>query len=441
MDKRLGLMPGSAILALLLLTASLYSQTPTATVLGSVEDASGARIASATVKIRNAGAGEAREVASDGHGEFTAAQLPPGQYDISIEKTGFRGLRQTGVELQVDQLARLRFQLEAGSTSESIEIQAEAPAINTENATKGEVITALEMTQMPLNGRDFADLAFLVPGVVPVAQGGGGYLFNVNGARAGDTNMIVDGFNNQSPRAGDAQVHPNLDSLQEFKMQTSGYSAEYGRQAGGVINMVLRSGTNQLHGTVFEFVRNDLFDARNFFDAKKHELRRNQFGSTVSGPLVIPGLYQGRDHTFFLVSWESQRQVLGQNGISRVPEALERAGDFSQTRASAGGQLVTLKDPLGGMFPGNRIPASRMSPVALKLLPYYPLPNRPGQANNYLVNLPNPAPWDSFVFKLTFFPPHAFPDRNKQSQSETWAIQTATVERLQKEGILEKPAR
>ena len=378
----------------------IYGQTPTASVVGVVEDPTGAVVAGAAVKIRNAGTGEVRDAISNGRGEFTVAQLPPGQYAISIEKAGFRALRETGIDLQVDQVARLKFQLELGSVSESVEVTGQAPLINTENATKGEVITAMEMTEMPLDGRDFSNLAYLVAGVVPVAQGGWGYLFNINGARSDDTNMLVDGFNDQNSRAGDAQVHPNLDALQEFKLQTAGFSAEYGRLAGGVMNMVLKSGSNELHGTAFEFLRNDLFDARNFFDAQKHELRRNQFGATASGPIVIPRLYNGRNRTFFLFSWESYRQVLGTNSLTRVPEAIERTGDFSRTASGAGGQIATLKDPLGGVFPGNQIPASRMSPIALKLLPYYPLANLPGQANNYLVNLPVPSPWDSFIYKI-----------------------------------------
>src|SRR5262249_32111124 len=174
-----------------------------------------------------------------------------------------------------------------------------------------------------------------------------------------------------------AQARPPLDSLQEFKLQTSGYSAEYGRLAGGVVNMALKTGGNQFHGSAFEFVRNDLFDARNYFDAGKSKLRRNQFGASATGPVVIPRLYHGHDRTFFLVSWESYRQAQGANSLGVVPTLLERQGDFSQSR-DAKGNLILLKDPLApgsctatnrtGCFPGNIILAERINPISKQLL-------------------------------------------------------------------------
>ncbi len=261
---------------------------------------------------------------------------------------------------------------------------------------------------MPLNGRDFNDLAFLVPGVQPAEQGGKGSPYVINGARADASNVIIDGLNDENPRDAGAQARPPLDSLQEFKLETSGYSAEYGRLAGGVVNMVLRSGSNQIHGSLFEFVRNDLFDARNFFDVQKSELRRNQFGGTLGGPIVIPKLYNGHDRTFYLVSWESYRQVEGSNSIGVVPTALERQGNFSQSR-DATGKLILIKDPLAsgscsatsskGCFQNNIIPPSRFNSISQQLLQYYPLPNLVGP-NNYLANFPTPDNWDSFVFKV-----------------------------------------
>jgi hypothetical protein len=189
--------------------------------------------------------------------------------------------------------------------------------------------------------------------------------------------------------------------MQEFKMETAGYSAEYGRLAGGVMSVVLKGGTNRFHGTLFEFVRNDKFDARNFFAADKNKLRRNQFGGTLSGPVRVPRVYNGRNRTFFLFSWESYRDVLGNLRLSRVPTELERRGDFSQTR-DVSGKLVQLKDPFAAnaLFPGNQIPLSRFSPISAKILPYWPLPNRPEQTNNYLANAVNTSPWDSFLWKF-----------------------------------------
>src|SRR5205085_7611894 len=206
--------------------------------------------------------------------------------------------------LQVGQTARVDAALQVGATSTSVDVEATVPLVNTETSSRGDVIAPAELTQMPLNGRDFNDLAFMVPGVQASEQGSKGSPYVVNGARADASNVVIDGFNDQNPRDAGAQARPPLDSLQEFKLQTSGYSAEYGRLAGGVVSMALRSGGNQFHGSVFEYVRNDLFDARNFFDAGKSKLRRNQFGSTVSGPIV-------RDRVFFLASWESFRGIAG----------------------------------------------------------------------------------------------------------------------------------
>src|SRR5947209_14337625 len=198
---------------------------------------------------------------------------------------------------------------------------------------------------MPLNGRDFTDLAFMVAGVQPAEQGSKGAGMSINGSRADGSNVIIDGFNDQNPRDAGAQARPPLDSLQEFKLQTSGYSAEYGRLAGGVVTMALKSGGNALHGSVFEYVRNDVFDARNFFDAGKSKLRRNQFGATVSGPVVIPKLTDGRNRTFFLASWESFRGISGTSSLGVIPTDLERRGDFSKS-FDATGKLVLIKDPL-----------------------------------------------------------------------------------------------
>jgi len=187
--------------------------------------------------------------------------------------------------------------------------------------------------------------------------------------------------------------------MEEFKIQTSGYSAEYGRQAGGVMNMVLKSGGNQLHGALFEFLRNDLFDARNFFDAGKGKLRRNQFGATVTGPVVVPKLFNGHDRTFFLVSWESYRQVQGQSQVDTVPTVLERQGNFLQS-VDATGKPFVLKDPNGTTFQGNLIPGGRLDSIALKVLNFFPLPNRAGQANNYVTAANSPDSWDNFLFKV-----------------------------------------
>ena len=381
--------------------AGLLAQIPTATLVGIVKDSTGAVVTNAAIEIRNTATNEVRKLVSGPRGEFLAPNLPPGVYDVGISKEGFRTLRQTGLELQLDEEARVEFSLEVGALAQTVRVEASAPVINTENAVKGDVVVAQEMVEMPLNGRDFTDLAMLVPGVLPNSDGTRGSVMTVNGARADNTNFLIDGFNNQNPRDSNPQARPNLDAMQEFKMQTSGYSAETGRLAGGVINTVLKSGGNQPHGALFEFLRNDAVDTRNFFNTSKSELRRNQFGATLDGPVVIPKLYNGCDRTFFLFSWESYRQVTGQPRLGVVPTLLQRQGDFSG--------LAPLRDPLAtgacnattsaACFPGNRIPASRLSPIALALQDYYPLPNRTG-ANNFYADAKSQSWWDSFIVKL-----------------------------------------
>ena len=270
--------------------------------------------------------------------------------------------------MEVDQTARVDARLEVGAVSQTVEVTGATPLINTENSTRGDVVTAPEILEMPLDGRNFTDLAFMVPGVAESEQKAKGSPYTMNGARADSSDVVIDGFNDQSPRDAGAQVQVPLDSLQEFKLQTSGYSAEYGRLAGGVTNMVLKSGGNQVHGTLFEFVRNDDFDARNFFSTFNPELRRNQFGATFTGPVRIPKLYNGHDRTFFVVSWESYREVQGSSQLGVVPTALERTGNFSQDYNPTTGALILIKDPLStgsctatsqaACFPGNIIPQS-----------------------------------------------------------------------------------
>jgi len=395
-------MLGRIPLAAGLLLCRLCAQDPAATLVGSVVDSSGALVVGARVEIRNAATNEVRKTESDAKGEFTTPNLPPGFYDVTISKTGFRTLHETNLELQLEQQARMEFRLELGSMAQTVTVEAFAPLINTENAVKGDVVVSHQMVEIPLNGRDFVDLAMLTPGVLPNAQGGAGSAMAINGARADNTNFIIDGFNDQNPRGGAAQARPNIESMEEFKMQTTGYSAESGRLAGGVLNMVLKSGGNQFHGALFEFLRNDVFDARNFFDDRKSALHRNQFGGMLSGPILIPKFYNGRNRTFFLFSWESFRQRQGESRLAVVPTDAQRQGDFSNT---------FLKDPLAtgscnktsqaACFPnGQIVPLSRISQIALNAQAYFPRANRPTLVNDLYAYTVAPNDWDSDVIKI-----------------------------------------
>jgi len=356
----------------------LPAQANRATLLGVVRDAAAAALPGATVTARHADTNQERTVRTGPLGEYAIPSLTPGVYELLVEAPSFRSERLTGVVLEVGQEQRRDVTLQVGAIAEEVTVVAEAAALNTENgAVKGDVIVQKEIANLPLDGRDFTDLAFLVPGVLPTAQGGQGSAMATNGARPDSTNFYVDGFNNRNPRGAAAQVRPNMGAMQEFKVETSGFSAEYGRMAGGVLNMVLRSGSNRLHGELFEYVRNNVMDARAFFDSGKLKLNRHQYGATLSGPALIPRLYKGADRTFFLFSWESYKQLVGTTAISHTPSLLERAGDFSETLSQTGNP-VAVRDPFNANrpFPGNAIPASRFHPIAVKLLDSYPPPNR-----------------------------------------------------------------
>jgi hypothetical protein len=399
---------GAATLLAAITAANLAGQTSTATLVGTVMDTTGAVIPKAAVQVKRTDTSEVRGILSDEKGQFTSPNLAPGVYEVIIASPGFQMLHQSNVELAIDQVARLEFRLEIGAASQSVEVNAVAasvPTINTENGTKGEVMVAKEIVEMPLNGRDFTDLAVLVPGVVPRAAGGQGSGYNINGARADNTNFVIDGFNDQNPRGAAAQARPNLDALQEFKMQTSNYSAENGRLAGGVMNMVIKSGGNQYHGALFEFIRNDLFDARSFFDDEKSHLRQNQFGGVISGPVSVPKVYRGRDRTFFLFSWETYLRNSGQSKLGLVPTPAQIAGDFTGFNPIAdplttGTCKGVQSNAKGACFPNNIIPASRISPQAKQIAAFYPKPNVFSGLNNFLSDRVAPNNWNSWLTRI-----------------------------------------
>ncbi len=393
------------LLSVLLACWGASAQSNTATVTGSVTDSTSAAIPGAGVTIRNTGTNWERKMQTGADGVFTIVNLPPGDYELLVDSDGFRRYVKRGIVLQVGQILRSDVALELGMVSESVSVDASIVAINTENGTiKGDVIVQEEIQELPLAGRDFTDLAFFTPGVVPKAEGGQGSGLNINGARASNTNFYVDGFDNRNARGAAAQTRPNIDALQEFKMEVSGYSAEYGRMAGGILNMVLRSGTNKFHGNVNYFVRNDLLDARGFFERDKTILRQHQFAGTMTGPII-------RNRTFFLVSFEGLRAKQEATRLSRVPTPLERAGDYSQSVNINGGQLYLFDRLRSGAcnarnraacFPGNIVPASRFDPIGMKLLSYFPLPNRDAGATgfNYFAQTADIDRWDSPLFKI-----------------------------------------
>ena len=388
----------TSVVALILAAISATAQTPSASLVGRVTDATGAVIPGVSIKVTNLDTNIAQQGSSNEVGDFTIPYLNPGRYSLEARSEGFRTYKRSEFTLAVDQVLRIDIPLEVGASTESVTVTDAPPVLNTESGTRGEVTTNEEIAEIPLDSRNFSDLAYLTGGVIPKGDGGDGS-YAINGARADNVGFLVDGMNNTQRRNTGAVINPPLEGVQEFKLITSGFSAEYGRYAGGVLSVVTRSGSNRLRGSLYEFLRNDARDARSFFDVEKSKLRRNQFGATVSGPVFIPKLYRGRDRTFFMVTWESLRLVDGetQRGITPRPEMLR--GDFSSA-VDAFGKPIKLNDTLAkAPFPGNQIPSSRFDPVALKLAAYYPKPNLTGSANNYIAQGNSTSSWNNIGVK------------------------------------------
>lgn len=394
------------------------AQAPTATLVGHVTDASNAAVAGATVKVRNTATNQIRTTETGPTGDYTVADLPAGVFEVTISKQGFQEIRQTNLEMSAEQKVRLDETLRVGAQTTTVSVTADVGLLNTETASQGDVVTPVEVMQMPLNGRDFNDLAFTVVGVQPAEQKAKGAPYVANGSRADSSGVYLDGINDESPRDAGSQISPPLDSVQEFKMATSMYSAQYGRLSGSVVNMVTKSGTNQYHGSLFDFVRNDLFDAPTFnFTSSpiaKNKLRQNQFGGDFSGPITIPHVYSGRDRTFFLLSLESLRNVEGVDDYGIVPTLLERQGNFSQSLAGqpyyfhnpADSAKVTCAPPAstsGCLYAAPYYQIPTLDPVAQNLLAYIPQPNiagaLPGQ-NNYLLLTDEIHNWNNGLLRI-----------------------------------------
>lgn len=406
----------STVFSLLIVVAVLaVAQTPSASVVGRVTDASGAVVPGAAIEVKNLDTNISQRTTSNQAGDYTVPYLNPGRYSLEAKAEGFRTYQRAEFTLAVEQILRVDIPLEIGASSQSVTIIETVTALNTETSARGEVTTNREIAEIPLDSRNFSDLAYLTGGVVPKGDGGDGS-YAIGGGRADNTGFLVDGMNNTQRRNTGAVINPPIEGVQEFKVMTSGFSAEYGRFAGGMLTVVTKSGTNQPRGSLYEFIRNDMWDARNFFDIDKSKLRRNQFGATLTGPVLFPKLYNGRDRTFFLVTWESLRLTEGktQRGIVPLPEMLN--GDFSHA-TDAYGQPLQIIDPLNKKkpFPGNQIPPARLDPVALKLAAYYPKPNLVGP-NNYAAQGNATTSWNNIGIKVD----HQLTTKDRVTLSTFW---------------------
>lgn len=412
-----------SLLLVLCFASTAYGQLATATLFGTVSDSSGAAVPAAKVTATNAATQVAETVESNAAGNFIFPNLRPGTYTLTCESGGFKKFQQSGILLEVNQRARVDIALAVGEVREIVEVASNVSTVDTFSATVKEVVDSNRMVDLPLNGRNALQLQALLPGSIQMGAGSAATLialntnlvFSVNGARPNQSAYTLDGGLNMDMYNNLPAAFPNPDALQEFSILQNSYSAVYGRNAGAVINMVTKSGTNQVRGTLYNFLRNDKLNTRNFFAARPDPLKRNQFGGTFGAPVVIPKLYNGRDKTFVFFATEFTRQRFGQtNSSTRVPSALERQGNFSQTtlpvgRFVADPNTVTATSP-GVPFPNNIVPANRLDPVALKFTEaFLPLPNQPGQFFSYNLSLPTEE--DQYTVKLD----HNFTDNNRFS--------------------------
>jgi hypothetical protein len=393
-----------AAVVLALAEAPMYGQVISASINGAVLDPAGAAVPNAKVRAVNTSTNLEIAAATDSDGRYTFPSLPPGgPYSVIVTAAGFNTEERSGVTLEVNQAARIDFTLRIGATTETVQVTAEAPLIDATTAAMGQVVTGESIVNLPLNQRNTYSLIFLAPGV----QGDVSFTYNnmnfsINGGRPGTTDILVDGIPSSpglaNPNQGIA-VFPSVEAVQEFKVQTNAYSAEFGRSGSGIINLIYRSGTNQFHGSLFEFLRNSDLDANSYYSNLNGvvlpNFKRNQFGASLGGPVELPRLYRGRNKTFFFAAYEGLRQGSATTLTTTVPSVAQRSGDFSHT-LNAAGQLVTIYDPLTTApqgsgyvrqaFPGNVIPADRIDKVGKNAAAYFPLPNRPGSiagVNNY----------------------------------------------------------
>lgn len=366
---------GIAFLAALL--AAAINAQGISSISGVVVDPGGAAIPAAKVAVRDVQTNAVRQTETDTTGAYTITPLSPGAYQLEIEATGFQRFSQSGIRLQIDERIRVDAALKIGSLTEVVEVVGQGTTINTQDAVLRNVIDSKRMVDLPLNGRNALQLVVLTPGVVPIRQDLGGsfqpadqVFVAVSGSKSNGLNYVMDGGDNMDTYRAVANSFPNPDLLQEFSVQTNSYSAEFGGRAGGVVNVITRAGVNSFHGSAFEFLRNYRLNARNFFAPTHDGLKRNQYGGTFGGPVLIPKLYNGRNKTFFFGGFQQTPiRSTPSNLTAQVLRTAQRQGDYSNV-LDGRGALVVIRDPdaANAPFPGNRIPQSRLDPVFQNLL-------------------------------------------------------------------------
>jgi hypothetical protein len=386
----------------------------TTSLVGTITDSSGNIIQNAKVTAVETGTADKYTGASNNQGYYTLDFVRVGKYNITAESPGFQIFTKTGILVSIDQTVRTDFTLTVGSVTQSVTVEAPVTAISTDDAAISEIMSTRSIAELPLNGRDPMQLARMTAGVLPGVKSSAtgvppGEDFNGAGTREIQNSLSLDGISILNNLITTTPTRPMVESIQEVEIQTGTYSAQYGSYMGLHVNMVTKSGTNQIHGALVEFLRNQVLDARSYFTlptpanptASKPPLRQNQFGYELDGPIVIPKLYNGRDKTFFMTSYEGYRLVQQATSLSTQMPAVFFNGNFSSVPASSitGG---AIKDPLNGNTPftGNIIPTSRISPIVAKLQQYYPASNLPGLSSNFSVPVPTTIGTDQTVDRI-----------------------------------------
>jgi hypothetical protein len=393
---------------------TLNAQNSYGSAVGTITDNTGAVVTGATVTLTNVDTGDKRTVTTNGSGDYLFVNLPPGNYRVDVENTGFKHFTRTNVLVLVQGSTRVDASLELGSIDQTVEVTSQAPLLETQQATVGQAVAGRAVTELPLNGRDVFNLLALAPGVVPQGQALNGNPvtsgistfawgnYQISGGIPNTGATFIDGAPINSGYINAIALVPTQDSVQEFRVEANNIGPEYGGTTNGIITMATKSGTNAFHGTAYDFLRNTVLNANTFFANNSHLPRpifiQNQFGATIGGPIK-------KDKFFFFGSYEGVRAAVGATSTSSVPTVAERAGNLSNSTTAINdpGQFVGgtfVPSAPGTTFAGNIIPASRIDPTAQVLLNYWPVPNGQGATNNFTVNTTTHPHGDQYVARL-----------------------------------------
>ena len=396
------------------------------TVTGEVTDPSGAPVAGAKVTVTSVERNISTETTTNSAGRYTIQFLLPGKYHLAVEKNGFKRFVRESLDVQSADRLGVDVRLDVGNLTDAVTVTSAAPVLQTETASRAALVENRVLENVPTNGRNLYQLQYTLPGVIKNSTYWGSmelYAFgningvSISGGRSGENETLIDGVSNTRGNRG-VVLAPSLNSTQEFTLRSNTYDAQFGRIGGGVTSITLKSGTNTLHGQLFEFLKNDKISANDWIanqqNVKRPPYKNNTFGFEADGPVRIPKLFDGRNRVFFMVSLEALREPRASGEIRTLPTAEQLQGDFSNLKDNQG-RTIRIFDPASArlvnnvyvrdQFPGNKIPANRINPVAAKVAAFYPKPNRPGGADgllNFLAINPSRNSYDAWLGKMDF---------------------------------------